>query len=126
MEREVNRSDGLAGFEPRDIELIETIHRFYCGIESPATGLVPRRFHEGKDREHAVAEVFQHLATALAQRSGKRLKDRVEQLDDDEPRGCVGDRCEAAHISVPQDSVNTFYRATLHRPGVNTPTGIAA
>jgi hypothetical protein len=67
MEREVDRGNWLAGLLPRGIEPIETIHRFRRGIESLAAGLIPRRIDEGKGREHAVAEEFQHLAAARAQ-----------------------------------------------------------
>jgi hypothetical protein len=37
---------------------------------------------EGKDREHTVAEEFEHLSAARAQRSGQRLEYLVEQYDD--------------------------------------------
>src|SRR5437016_2047226 len=67
MEREVDCGHWLAGLAPRGIEPIETIHRFPCRVESLAAGLIPRCIHEGKDREHAVTEEFQHLATARAQ-----------------------------------------------------------
>jgi hypothetical protein len=51
-----------AGIEP-----IEASHRFRRGIESLAADFIPRRIHEGKSRQHAVAEEFQHLAAARAQ-----------------------------------------------------------
>jgi hypothetical protein len=67
MEREVDHRDWFAGLLPRGIEPIETTHRFRRRIEGLAAGLIPRRIHEGKDREHAVAEEFQHLSAARAQ-----------------------------------------------------------
>src|SRR4030095_1952465 len=67
MEREVDRGNRLTGLAPRSIEPIETIHRFRRDIEGLVTGLIPRCIDEGKDREHAVAEEFQHLAAAWAQ-----------------------------------------------------------
>ena len=62
MEREVDRGNWLAGLVPGGIEPIEAIHRFRRRIEGVAAGFIPRRIHEGKDREHAVAHEPVHIA----------------------------------------------------------------
>jgi hypothetical protein len=116
MKREVDLGNWLAGLSSRGIQPVDRVHGLSRGIERLAADLMARRIHTGKGREHPIAEEFQHLAAPRAQQGGKRFEDLVEQLNDNEPGRCVGNRGEAADIGIPQHSVDTLDIPVEHLP----------
>ena len=126
MECQIDRGGGLAGFAPRRVQPVDSAHCFGRCVECLMADLVPGRILEWEDRQHAIAEEFEHLTAARAQRGGQRLEDLVEKFDDHFPRGRVGDRREGADIGKPQDRADFLDRAALDGPGMNPPPGIGA
>jgi len=51
----------------RGVQPVDGSHRLCRGVEGLATDLIARCVLARKDREHAIAEKFEHLAAAWAQ-----------------------------------------------------------
>ena len=64
-----------------------------------------------EDRQHAVADQFQHIAARLVDRRDDRIGIVVEEGDDLVRRGGVGDGRVAAQIGEPQHGVDAIGHA---------------
>ena len=106
-------------------EPVEPGHRLDGGVERPAAGRAALGFLEREAGEHAVAEEFEHLAAACAQRRDQGLEYLVEHFDQDQARHRVGDRGKAADIGVAQHGADALDRTALDRTGMHPPPGIA-
>ncbi len=126
MQSEVDRGNRLAGPSPFPIQPIDRMHRLDRGVERFAAALPRPGRADRKGGEHAVAEEFQHLPAATAQRRGQGLEDVVEQCHHGEARRGVGDRREAAEVGIPEDRVNAVERTARHRALMHAPAGIGA
>ena len=126
MKGQVDRGSRFARIAPRSVHPIDCTHRLGRCLERPMADVFPGCVLEGKDREHTVAEEFEHLSAARAQRSGQRLEYLVEQFDDYRARRRVGDGRKGADIGIPQHRTDAFDRAALDRSGMNSPAGVGA
>ena len=63
---------------------------------------------DGKDRQHAVADEFQHLAAEGVNGTGDAVEPGTQRGDDSRRRFGLGQRGEAAQISKEQHGANGF------------------
>jgi len=126
MEREIDGGDRDAGRRARRIQHFELLHRLGRGVERAPACLIPIRFFEGEGGEHAVANEFEHLAAACAERQSQNLEDVVERVDDDGTRRGVANRGKAADIGIPNDRAELLDGTALDRAGMDAPSGVLA
>ena len=99
MQREVDGHDRKAGRGARRIEHREPFVASAAASSARRRGVYAIRIFEGQDREHAVADKFEHLTAVRAQGGGED-GDVVKEVDDDRARKGVASCGEAADVCV--------------------------
>ena len=117
MQRDAERQRREALAQPR---LVEMRHSGPCGgdgVERSVAGAAGRASGDRKDRQHAVADEFEHLAAEGLDRKRNAVEPGVEGGDDRRGGIALGKRREAAQIGEEQRRLNGLADAAPQRAG---------
>ena len=121
-------TDRPNGFLDSEINLFKALCPVLSGrVDRPGAGLAaPPLALDGKDRQHAVADEFQHVAAMPLDRVDHAFEEVVQRRHDLGRRRGLGHFGKALDVGRPQDGPDDLAVAPANPPGKQAVRGMAA
>ncbi len=124
MQRKIDGGSRQARRRPRRVHRIQVSRRLDGRVQRPPADLPLIRAGDREDREHGVADEFQHLSAPLTQRRRERLEYVVQQRHHDRARNGIADAGETSYVGVPDHGAQALDRAARDRARVDARAGV--